>query len=38
MFSRLFAGDDELVVDPHLAELVFDHGELAAVLLGQNTV
>ncbi len=30
--------DHELVVDTHLAKLVLDHGELAAVLFGQDAV
>ncbi len=34
----LVALDDELVVHADLAELVFDDGDLAAVLLGQDAV
>ena len=34
----LLALDHELVVDPDLTELVFDHRELFPVLLGQNAI
>ena len=34
----LLAGDHELVVDPDLAELVLDDGQLPAVLLGEDAV